>query len=143
MDDKNLNIIPYSLNSKDEDIKDTCLIAFNTGVTDFDIFDLEMKLKSDGEVLVKMISDIAAKANIKFTILVLYWDSQETPFSEDLISQYLKLKRITKHFSSLLQDIIIVNIGGKDPIKLWNILLRHVGICLPINLLGVVNTTRG
>ncbi|CAG58655.1 uncharacterized protein GVI51_E00891 [Nakaseomyces glabratus] len=136
VDDKNLNIIPYSLNSKDEDIKDTCLIAFNTGVTDFDIFDLEMKLKSDGEVLVKMISDIAAKANIKFTILVLYWDSQETPFSEDLISQYLKLKRITKHFSSLLQDIIIVNIGGKDPHKALEYSIETCGDLFTYKLTG-------
>lgn len=91
------------------------LLVFNTGVTDSNIFDLEMKLQQDGEELIKLVTGISLNTNICFNLLILYWESTETPLSDAVIFKRLKLNRISKAFSSVLQDIIFINITGNAP----------------------------
>lgn len=91
------------------------LLVFNTGVTESNIFDLEMKLQQDGEDLIKLVTGISLNTNIMFSILILYWESTETPLSDSTIFKCLKLNRISKSFSSVLQNISIITISGNSP----------------------------
>lgn len=94
---------------------DLQLLVFNTGVTDSNIFDLELKLQQDGEELIKLITGISLNTNICFNLLVIYWESAETPLDGAVISKSLKLNRIAKSFSSVLEHIEIININSNDP----------------------------
>lgn len=111
------SISKISNESQSNLVNDTGMVIFNSGVTEFNIFDLEMKLKQDGEALIKLIGNISLQTDIKFTVLILYWESADNCLSEDTISHCLKLQKLTKHFSSILHDIVIVNIGGEEPDK--------------------------
>ncbi|QLG74485.1 hypothetical protein HG535_0G03680 [Zygotorulaspora mrakii] len=91
------------------------LLVFNTGVTDSNIFDLEMKLQQDGEELIKLATGISLNTNVNFSILILYWESTETPLSDATIFRCLKLNRISKSFCGILEDINIVAISGNSP----------------------------
>lgn len=91
------------------------LLVFNTGVTDSNIFDLEMKLQHDGEELIKLVTGISLNTNICFNLLILYWESAETPLNELVIQKYLKLNRITRSFNSVLQSVCVININGNAP----------------------------
>ncbi|SJM87896.1 related to Nuclear mRNA export protein SAC3 [Zygosaccharomyces bailii] len=93
------------------------LLVFNTGVTDPNIFDLELKLQQDGEELIKLITGISLNTNICFSLLVVYWESAETPLAESVVSKCLKLNRICKGFSSVLEQIEVVNINSHMPHK--------------------------
>lgn len=93
------------------------LLVFNTGVTDSNIFDLEMKLRQDGEELIKLITGISLNTNICFSIMLLYWESAETPLHESTIYKCLKINRILKGYNGVIQDIKIVNITGSAPEK--------------------------
>lgn len=116
-DDQKYCITKITNDTESKLVNDSGLLIFNSGVTEFNIFDLEMKLKQDGESLIKLIGKISLQSDIKFTILILYWESAHNCLDENTISQCLKLQKITKHFSSILHDIVIVNIGGEDPDK--------------------------
>lgn len=91
------------------------LLVFNTGVTDSNIFDLELKLKQDGEELIKLVTGISLNSNICFSILIVYWDSTETPLDDTTISKYLKLVRISKNFSSVINNVVVTNMVGTAP----------------------------
>lgn len=91
------------------------LLVFNTGVTDSNIFDLELKLQQDGEELIKLITGISLNTNICFTLLVVYWESAETPLDGTVVSKCLKLNRIAKSFSGVLEHIRTININSNDP----------------------------
>ncbi|GAV50369.1 hypothetical protein ZYGR_0U02250 [Zygosaccharomyces rouxii] len=91
------------------------LLVFNTGVTDSNIFDLELKLQQDGEELIKLVTGISLNTNICFNLLVVYWESAETPLDEPIVSKCLKLNRIAKSFSSVLEHIGTVNINSHNP----------------------------
>lgn len=91
------------------------LLVFNTGVTDSNIFDLEMKLQQDGEELIKLITGISLNTNICFSVMLLYWESAETPLTESTINKCLKINRIAKSYNSIIQDIRIINITGSSP----------------------------
>ncbi|GAV55276.1 hypothetical protein ZYGR_0AS06000 [Zygosaccharomyces rouxii] len=91
------------------------LLVFNTGVTDSNIFDLELKLQQDGEELIKLITGISLNTNICFNLLVVYWESAETPLDGGVVSKCLKLNRIAKSFSSVLEQIGTININSNDP----------------------------
>ncbi|CCH58203.1 hypothetical protein TBLA_0A04070 [Henningerozyma blattae CBS 6284] len=97
------------------------LLVFNTGVTNDDIFDLDLKLKQDGEDMIKLMTDIAVNTNIKFDILVVYWDSNDIQLSDKRLSKLLQLGKVSKNFRVCLNNIIIVRIGETDP---HNILLH-------------------
>ncbi|CAI6797376.1 AIF_HP2_G0052290.mRNA.1.CDS.1 [Saccharomyces cerevisiae] len=62
------------------DFSDLQLLIFRTGVTNPDIFDLEMKLKDDGEELIKANHCISLNTNICFSLLIIYWESAEKYF---------------------------------------------------------------
>ncbi|QLL31949.1 hypothetical protein HG536_0C01160 [Torulaspora globosa] len=93
------------------------LLVFNTGVTDSNIFDLEMKLRQDGEELIKLITGISLNTNICFSIMLLYWESAETPLHDSTIYKCLRINRILKGYNSVIQDVKIVNITGSAPEK--------------------------
>lgn len=93
------------------------LLVFNTGVTDASIFDLELKLQQDGEELIKLITGISLNSDICFSLLVVYWESAENPLAPDVVSKCLKLNRIAKSFSGVLEQIGIVNINSYMPHK--------------------------
>lgn len=120
---------PRTLQTKKFDMKIQCidsnynpnlfssvqLLVFNTGVTDSDIFDLEMKLQQDGEELIKLITGVSLNTNMCFSVLLLYWESAETPLSESAIYKCLKINRISKSYNSVIQDIRMINITGNAP----------------------------
>ena len=94
---------------------DTQLLVFNTGVTDDHIFDLEMKLQQDGEDLIKLVTGIAMNTNINFNLLIIYWESSETQLKDSTISKLLKLNRIDRNFSEVLENIGFVKINEVNP----------------------------
>ncbi|QLQ82357.1 hypothetical protein HG537_0H01180 [Torulaspora globosa] len=123
--------IPVTVHSNKLDMKIYCidanydptlfsnvqLLVFNTGVTDSNIFDLEMKLRQDGEELIKLVTGISLNTNICFSIMLLYWESTETPLHDSTIYKCLKINRILKAYNGVIQDIKIVNITGSAPEK--------------------------
>ncbi|CCD26980.1 Sac3p NDAI_0J00880 [Naumovozyma dairenensis CBS 421] len=99
-------------------LKDIHLLVFNTGVTNSEIFDLEMKLKQDGENLSKLLAMLSRNNNISFNILFLYWESAETPLADDLISKYLKLDRIKKIYGNNIEESVLVRVTDNAPCKM-------------------------
>ncbi|CAI4343147.1 CPI_1c_G0010190.mRNA.1.CDS.1 [Saccharomyces cerevisiae] len=99
------------------DFSDLQLLIFNTGVTNPDIFDLEMKLKDDGEELIKLITGISLNTNICFSLLIIYWESAENTLSESTIKHLLKLNRISKNYSSVIERIDLMNLTEESPHK--------------------------
>ncbi|CAB4255672.1 similar to Saccharomyces cerevisiae YDR159W SAC3 Nuclear pore-associated protein [Maudiozyma barnettii] len=97
------------------DFTETQLVIFNTGVTDDSIFDLEMKLKQDGEDLIKLITGVALNTNTNFNLLLIYWESSETQLSDSTISKHLKLNRIDRNFNGILENIGFVKVNEKNP----------------------------
>lgn len=120
---------PISLKSDHLEMKISCIdsnydpalfdnvqmLVFNTGVTDSNIFDLEMKLQQDGEELIKVVTGISLNTNICFELVILYWESTETPLSDLVIHKYLKLNRISRSFGSVIQSSSIININENEP----------------------------
>lgn len=100
---------------KAEEFNNVSLVVFNTGVTDTDIFDLDMKLLQDGEKLIELICGIAFNTNFKFTLLLVYWESVENPKPRTEIENLLKIPKIMKRFGNLIQKIATVKIVGDDP----------------------------
>lgn len=99
------------------DFSDLQLLIFNTGVTNPDIFDLEMKLKDDGEELIKLITGVSLNTNICFCLLIIYWESAENTLSESTIKQSLKLNRISKNYNSVIERIDLMNLTEEYPHK--------------------------
>ncbi|AGO13700.1 AaceriAGL173Wp [[Ashbya] aceris (nom. inval.)] len=91
------------------------LLVFNTGVTDSNIFDLEMKMKQDGEKLIELVHGIALNTNYKFNILLIFWASADNPWSDSNISKYLKLRTISRLFGSVIQNIDIAHMNDGRP----------------------------
>ncbi|SMN21077.1 similar to Saccharomyces cerevisiae YDR159W SAC3 Nuclear pore-associated protein [Maudiozyma saulgeensis] len=94
---------------------ETQLIIFNTGVTDDSIFDLEMKLKQDGEDLIKLVTGVTLNTNTNFNLLLIYWESSETQLSDAAIAKHLKLNRIDRNFSGVLENIGFVKVNERNP----------------------------
>ncbi|CCF56880.1 hypothetical protein KAFR_0B05840 [Kazachstania africana CBS 2517] len=99
------------------DFSNVQLLVFNTGVTDSDIFDLEMKIQQDGEELIKLMTEISLNTNICFNLLIVYWESSETSLDHNAIFKYLKINRIVKSLSGILDNIGFVNISSSSPHK--------------------------
>ena len=97
------------------EFKETQLVIFNTGVTDDNIFDLEMKLQQDGEDLIKLVTGITLNTNINFNLLLIYWESSETKLPDSTISKYLRLSRIDRNFSGVLENIGFVKVNEDSP----------------------------
>ena len=97
------------------EFKETQLVIFNTGVTNNNIFDLEMKLQQDGEDLIKLVTGITLNTNINFNLLLIYWESSETKLSDSTISKYLRLSRIDRNFSGVLENIGFVKVNEDSP----------------------------
>ncbi|AAS54318.1 AGL173Wp [Eremothecium gossypii ATCC 10895] len=91
------------------------LLIFNTGVTDSNIFDLEMKMKQDGGKLIELVHGIALNTNYKFNILLIFWASADNPWSNHNISKYLKLRTISRLFGSVIQNIDIAHMNDGRP----------------------------
>ncbi|QID83493.1 actin cytoskeleton and mitosis protein [Saccharomyces pastorianus] len=104
-------------NYEPSDFSDLQLLIFNTGVTNPDIFDLEMKLKDDGEELIKLITGVSLNTNICFCLLIIYWESAENTLSEGTIKQSLKLNRISKNYNSVIERIDLMNLTEESPHK--------------------------
>lgn len=102
------------------------LLVFNTGVTDSNIFDLEMKLQQDGEELIKLVTGVSLNTNLCFDLVILYWESTETPLDDSTICKYLKLNRISKSFNSVIENLSFININGNAPHKELQKGLEHV-----------------
>ncbi|CDO93999.1 unnamed protein product [Kluyveromyces dobzhanskii CBS 2104] len=100
---------------KTEIFKNVNLVIFNSGVTDSDIFDLDMKLQKDGDRLVELICGIAFNTNYKFKLVVIYWESIENPKSTTEIKHQLKINKILKRFGDIIYGIDVVKIVGSDP----------------------------
>ncbi|KAG0664192.1 hypothetical protein C6P45_000677 [Maudiozyma exigua] len=97
------------------EFKETQLVIFNTGVTDDNIFDLEMKLQQDGEDLIKLVTGITLNTNINFNLLLIYWESSETKLPDSAIAKYLKLSRIDRNFNGILDNIGFVKVNEDSP----------------------------
>lgn len=93
------------------------LLVFNTGVTDSDIFDLEMRLRQDGEKLIELVHGIVLNTNYKFEIMLIYWESAESPLNLNEISKFLKLNKISKIFGTVITKIEIVKMTDDNPHK--------------------------
>ncbi|KAM3160918.1 Nuclear mRNA export factor [Lachancea thermotolerans] len=93
------------------------LLVFNSGVTEDNIFDLELKLKQDGEKLIELAHGIALNTNYRFSILIIYWESAENPLLNDEISKYLKLNKISRVFAAALDSVEVVKLTGDAPHK--------------------------
>lgn len=111
----NLNIKCITPSFDSTKLNHTQLIVFNTGVTESEIFDLELKLQKDGEELIKVITSASLQSEICFNILIIYWDSSETKITSSNIARYLKLNRIEKSFSDVVLDIGFVKITDSSP----------------------------
>lgn len=101
------------------------LMIFNSGVTQPDIFDLELKIQMDGEKLIKLIQRASLNTNISFSLLILFWQSMESPMEERDICKLLKLNRIQKSYTNL-QNIVILNIADDAPDKALTVGLHHI-----------------
>lgn len=112
-----LNVKCIDKNFDPVELDHTQLIIFNTGVTCDDIFDLELKLQKDGEELIKLISNISARSEICFNLLIVYWDSMETVISPSKIARFLKLNRIEKSFNDVLLNIGFIKVTSNSPQK--------------------------
>lgn len=118
----NIENVTFKISSIDNQYEPTNfdnvqLVVFNAGVTSNNIFDLELKLTSDGEDLTRLLTGISLNTNIRFSLLITFWDSAENSLSHDSISKLLQIKKISENFSSLINDIIIVRINDKNPHK--------------------------
>ncbi|CUS24087.1 LAQU0S13e02982g1_1 [Lachancea quebecensis] len=102
------------------------LLVFNSGVTENNIFDLELKLKQDGEKLIELTHGIALNTSYKFSILIVYWESAENPLPNDEISKYLKLNKISKIFAATLDTVEVVKLTGDAPHKVLESSLSKV-----------------
>lgn len=76
-----------------------------------------MKLKDDGEELIKLITGISLNTNICFSLLIIYWESAENTLSESTIKHLLKLNRISKNYSSVIERIDLMNLTEESPHK--------------------------
>ncbi|SCV00693.1 LAME_0G11386g1_1 [Lachancea meyersii CBS 8951] len=102
-------------NFSPQNFKNLQLLVFNSGVTESDIFDLEVKLKQDGEKLIELVHGVALNTNFKVSIMVVYWESTENPLSDGRISKLLKLDRISEIFGAALKSVQIVKLAGDSP----------------------------
>ncbi|AET39299.1 Sac3p Ecym_4232 [Eremothecium cymbalariae DBVPG len=91
------------------------LLVFNTGVTDSDIFDLEMKMKQDGEKLIELVHGIALNTNYRFSLLIVFWVSAENPWDDNVIAKYLKLNTIARLFGTIIQSIELCKMNNDRP----------------------------
>ena len=93
------------------------LLVFSTGITDKNIFDLEMKMQQDGEELVRLITDVSLNNNIHFNLLVIYWESSDTHLTDSKIAKLLRLNRIDRSFGNILDNIGFIKITSDSPDK--------------------------
>lgn len=119
LNDEMVNLNVKCINDKFDATKlnHTQLIVFNTGVTEPEIFDLELKLQKDGEELIKLITNASLQSETCFNILIIYWDSSETKINSGSIARYLKLNRIEKSFNDIVLNIGFVKITDSSPHK--------------------------
>ncbi|CEP61412.1 Sac3p LALA0_S03e02278g [Lachancea lanzarotensis] len=111
----NLAVSALNFDFTSREYENLQLLVFNSGVTENDIFDLEVKLKQDGEKLIELIHAIALHTNYKVSIVVLYWESTENPLSDKQISRLLKLDRISEIFAAALKNVHLVKLAGDSP----------------------------
>ena len=98
-----------------DDFHNVNLVIFNTGVTDSDIFDLDMRLQQDGEKLIELICGVSFNTNFKFELMLIYWESIENPKSTNEIKNSLRIDKILKRFSKIIYKINVVKIVGNNP----------------------------
>ncbi|SCW04172.1 LAFE_0H07668g1_1 [Lachancea fermentati] len=110
-----VNVYPLGNEFKPSKFENLQLLVFNSGVTENDIFDLDLKLKQDGEKLIELVHGAALNTNFKFSVLIVYWESAENPLSTDEIVKFLKINKIAKIFSTVINDIEIVKMASNDP----------------------------
>ncbi|AMD18989.1 HBR088Wp [Eremothecium sinecaudum] len=113
--DFKLSVVKLGNDYHPSDFKHLQLLIFNTGVTDLDIYDLEMRLKQDGEKLVELVHGISLNTDYKFCILLVYWSSTGSHWSDRDIAKYLKLNTIRKLFGSVIQSIEIAMMNNDRP----------------------------
>ncbi|EDO19333.1 hypothetical protein Kpol_1036p78, partial [Vanderwaltozyma polyspora DSM 70294] len=128
-----MNVKSIDLDFNPSKFENLQLLVFNTGVTDPNIFDLELKLQQDGEELIKLITGISLNTNISASILIVYWESSETILDNGTISKYLKLNRIAKNFSSVISDIIVTNLVDVSPHETLELGLKQVSSSYKFN----------
>lgn len=129
-----LNIICIDEKFNPADFTDVQLLVFNTGVTEDNIFDLEMKLQQDGEELIKLVTGVALNSNINFNLLIIYWESSETQLADSTISKLLKLNRIDTNFSGVLENVGFAKITDKYPDKSLEKGLTRISQCFRYKL---------
>lgn len=117
------------------------MLVFNSGVTDNNIFDLEMKLKQDGERLIELAHGITLNTNYKFSILVVYWESAENPLPTSEIAKFLKIDKITRVFAAVLKNVDIVKLTSDCPHKALEDYMAHAASVSDLELTerGVYN----
>ncbi|CAH00897.1 Sac3p [Kluyveromyces lactis] len=111
----NAGFIRLTNDYKTDSFNNVNLVLFNSGVTDSDIFDLDMKLQKDGERLIEVICGVAFNTNYKFKLIIIYWESIENPKSTTEIKQLLKVHKILKRFGDIMYGIEVVKIVGSNP----------------------------
>lgn len=109
------NFLKLDNEYKANEFSNVNLVIFNTGVTDSDIFDLDMKLQKDGERLIELICGVAFNTSYRFKLLVIYWESIENPKSVLEIKHQLKINKVLKRFGDIIYDTEIVKIMGPNP----------------------------
>ncbi|SCU94045.1 LADA_0G06194g1_1 [Lachancea dasiensis] len=126
-----------------KDFESLQLLVFNSGVTENDIFDLEMKLKQDGEKLIELAHGVALNTNYRFSIMVVYWESTENPLTSEEISRALKLTKMSKIFASALETVEVIKLTGDDPHVALQRNLSKIAKCCSLNLTerGIYNAS--
>ncbi|SCU89605.1 LAFA_0E19394g1_1 [Lachancea sp. 'fantastica'] len=110
-----LTVSALSADASSREFENLQLLVFNSGVTENDIFDLEVKLKQDGEKLIELTHAAALHTNYTLSIEILYWESTENPLSDKQIAKLLKIDKISETFAAALKDVQIVKLAGDSP----------------------------
>ncbi|KAL6945255.1 hypothetical protein ACO0QE_002704 [Hanseniaspora vineae] len=114
----------------------TQLLIFNTGVTSDDIFDLESKLKKDGEMLISLLNNKSfMKNHYKFNILLLYWESVDTKYDVNELYDYFQLSRIFEIFGeTLVKRVDFLKLKNKKSIKNLRAGLKEIALDFKFDL---------
>ena len=114
----------------------TQLLIFNTGVTGEDIFDLENKLKKDGEMLISLLnSKNFMKNHYRFNILLLYWESVDTKYDVNELYEFFQLSKIFEIFGhTLVKRIDFLKIKNKKSMENLKIGLKEIALDFKFDL---------
>ncbi|KAL6945741.1 hypothetical protein ACO0OE_002718 [Hanseniaspora uvarum] len=121
----NLKVCKYGIN---EDMKNTQLLLFNTGVNTNNIFDFKEHMESERSKLIDILNQLKSKSCIKIDVLILFWKNNGLDMFD--------LKFFEKY--EFVNSFKVIDIEDENVLKSLELELNKVSINFDFKLNGEI-----